>query len=260
MKNLFLIITLLLTFIKLTNAQPILFKNEQVDTIIINGGEHHYAYGDAQTNKYDQLIIAYSVKHKKYQIVNYERTIKHYPANSGVPKVTKQSKPVVIGKRKLHSSLNLLIENIDTSHYPIQITDFYKKRKIQRKVTFWKVWKAYKREREIEDFLDIEIVYDYYKKCKRVEDLDSLVNERFKYTMFKTHSNSLLITIKTTSNKYSFINTPQTLLQPFSGKNDKNIVNLNINTALIAILPKGFVERKSLLLEDLIESYIHWII
>ena len=47
MKKILLIIILFLIFSKFTIAQPILFKNEPVDTIIIKGGEHHYAYGDA---------------------------------------------------------------------------------------------------------------------------------------------------------------------------------------------------------------------
>ena len=72
----------------------------------------------------------------------------------------------------------MLLENVDTSHHPIQITDYYKKQKIQRKITFWKVWKAYKREREIEEFIDVEIAYDYYKECKKFEDLDSLIKSK----------------------------------------------------------------------------------
>lgn len=258
MNKISLIIILFSIFPDFIIAQPIVFKNEKVDTIIIESAENHYAYGDAQTNKEDKLVITYAEKRKTYQIVNYERIISNYPANHGYPKVTKKSKPTFIRRKKLEANLNLLIENIDTSHFPIQITDYYKKRKIQQKITFWKVLKVYQKKWKIEDFLDIEIAYDSYKECKKIEDLDSLLNERVKYHLFRTHSNSLFITIKTESNNHLFISSPQALRQPFSKSFDENYVNININTALLAILPKGFVEREGLLLEDLIESYLYW--
>ena len=76
--------------------------------------------------------------------------------------------------------------------------------------------------------------------------------------IFTTHSNSLSIEIKTDSESYFFVSANRTLPQPFSKKVDENYVNISINTALTAILPKGFVEREHLLLDDLVESYIHW--
>lgn len=258
MKQLLLAISLLPIFQNLIIAQPILFQNEAVDTIIIQGAEHHYAYGAAQTNKKDKLTIAYSKRTKNYKILNYEREIAKYPANHGYPKIIKKSKPTFISKRKLQSNLNLLIENIDTSIFPVKITDYYERREIQRKITFWKVLKVYRNSRDIEDFMDIEIAYDYYKSCKKIADLDSLINEIFKYALFITHSNSLLIKIKTASKNHVVMNASQTLGQPFTERNYANIVNININIALTEILPKGFIERNILLLDNLVEYYIKW--
>ena len=249
-------------------GQRIKYNDEMVDTIIIKSHNSSFQFDKKGTTKgkadiykiyYDSLDKKY-IKHKYYRDefqLTFRpkafklKTIKRKSRND----IDQTNLQNLITAMSSNIDSNKLLEQIDTT----QVQGLITKNRIKKIAKWYEIDWHFKRR-----YSTNEENKKFYKECQSIDTFNIYLKNRFNnklYIMVTDYSNSMNIWITTTTSEYRFEGKyPNPVKMPWYNKNSISnpILNLNINKSLENILPKGFLLRKSITIEALVDDYIEW--
>ena len=243
-------------------SQQLTYKNHEIDTIIIRSivGINHPIRGKYQSC-IDQLCISYNNQINSYEINSYKK-IKHLRKKSKVEKIKELKKYQSINVP--NEKIQFLINSLDTGYSEIEA----------KNIGIY--------ETNIDSFIDQFCISIRYKlsqeemeKSKNLDFFNGFLLEKFnkeKLNEYSINTGSYdLFNIEIITLKQNFIITglgKNLLRQPWniylpvddttyiSSTQFINVLNLNINNALLQILPKDFMNINSLKIDQLIREYL----
>lgn len=255
-------------------GQQVNFKNESVDSIVIQANISAYKFDKKGTTKgvSNQFLIVFDSIKSKYKIEKYSKEkylMTYLPDTIEVNTISKKIvNPYSISyglisklTRELsnNSKSNDLIKQIDTAQLKKILTPKQIKKVAKLKKVKWNLKKRYSSKEENKLF---------FKECLSIESFNNFLIEEFTttgYPVISDYSNSFIIQINTNANEYHFEGKyPNTIKQPWYTFNSSSnifptpILNFNINYILIKILPKDFLLIDSISNKELANQYIVW--
>jgi hypothetical protein len=271
MKKISFLITFLCSSVIAQQAQ---FKNEKVETIVINARTGAYQFDDSGTmlGYEEQFSLSFDKSSNKYIIAEHfkqESKSTFEPDTSTIQKTTlkakigKSIKTVLINDFLNSLSTEIQIQNLISQVDTNNLQNFLSKkriRKIAKKYDIdWRFERSYRLKRKNLAF---------YDECRSIDTFKIYLFETFEnsgYAMVTDYSNSINILVTTDKGKYSFYGRfPNSFKQPWLDESDstsyfgKSILNFDINKTLILILPKKFYLKKSISPEALYYDYLKW--
>lgn len=253
-------------------GQQLSFKDKQIDTLKIasNISGYHFDSAGTTTGTYDELTIYYNYLNKKY-LSSYNRTFYTtiFEPDTHFVKIKQIWKDKSISQEKLFS----LVKAFETSYRrptPDNVGMTLKqlkklaneeavKRAAKQSGYAWRFDKKYsslvKRDRIYEDCLHLDTFALYLNSA-----FDSS-----SYVYVTDYSNTLTVKLICDSLTFSFEGKyPKPYKQPWFNKTGeyhywpRSILNFEINSTLISLLPKDFTNRKTIELSALIDDYLKW--
>jgi len=266
MKTLLIFPIILFSFISFGQINK--FKNEIVDTIKITSNIGVYMFDNKETSKgnSETLTIVYSNSKKCFFIDSYKKSTYEYSNNpeSAIvnSKIIKKNASQMIADTLMVELLNGLSGN--EKHIKIH-KDIFSKLVTERAIR--KVAKKYNASHHFKlRFSTKEENQKIFNQIKTLDSLTIYLNDRFDSTSFSLgvtdYTNIIDIEIITKNNKYIYTGQfTRPLRQPWQAyfqKENKLINNLRINFALEKILPKKFLNKKSISSDTFVNDYIAW--
>jgi hypothetical protein len=266
--------TLLLTFyISVSFGQQLKFNNEYVDSVFIKSHISSYQFDDKGTTKghAEKLIIAFNKKQNQYLMTEYiqdqyNRTIE--------PDTIELKTKINKVKTELIENINLtqLLTAVSSNERPLNIINNLDSIELQKFVNEKQIRKIAK---QINIDWQFKMKYTtkeenghFFNSFQSKDTLRIYLQERFDSTgfvMISDYSNTINIWIKTENTKYRFEGKyPNPVKQPWYNHSDstkvfgKPILNLQINRALMKILPAEFLLKNSISTQALYNDYIRW--
>lgn len=254
-------------------AQPLQFQDEIVDTIEIAAFSSFYHF-DKKTykNKSETLKIYYSDKKRKYVIDTYEKEaydVVYYFVDDTIL----ENKIEHFNHQNIHrlhhqklkkDAFEQLIQSLSQTELPTDITNYYNKRKLKKRV---RAWNTYAVKKNDYGALDWDFVGDYlrfHQSCKQLDSMDIFLKNRFKnegFMMITNISKNFSIKITTKSFVHCYVGAfPNPVFQPFIDTGNENLItNFNINLALSKLLPNRFLNRNQITAKSFVDEYIVWL-
>ncbi|MBK9731145.1 MAG: hypothetical protein IPO83_07635 [Chitinophagaceae bacterium] len=271
MKQILILIGLTLSLC--ATGQQLTYKGEFVDTIKIISNSSYYHFDDkgTTTGVYDEYIVVFDKLKNNYILNPYRRTDYKYtfkPDTSfNKEKVLKQGE-VVDGllisnllKQFEVSYIKPAFDNIGMSNeqflnltdekHIVQVAKWHKED--------WHFKKSYSTKEQNKTI---------FKGCQNVDSLNLYLATAFDtsgYIVVTDVDQHFDVVILTSKSKYRFEGKyPNSFKQPWYNHSTTNIhstnsvLNLSINSALVAILPDKFSRLETLKFEALTNEYIEW--
>lgn len=253
-------------------GQQLSFKDKQVDTLKIasNISGYHFDSAGTTTGTYDELIISYNYLNKKY-ISSYNRTFYTtiFESDTHFVKVKQIWKDKSISQEKLFS----LVKAFETSYRrptPDNVGMTLKQlKKLANKDAVKRTAKqsgyAWRFDKKYSSLVNRDRIY---QDCHHLDTFALYLNSVFdssSYVYVTDHSNTL--TVKLVCDSLTFLfegKYHKPYRQPWFNKTreyhnwPKSILNFEINSTLISLLPKDFTNRKTIELSALIDDYLKW--
>ncbi|MCU0348731.1 MAG: hypothetical protein MUC59_17460 [Saprospiraceae bacterium] len=266
---------LALFFLELNVAcgQQLIFRGYPLDTISIFGsaGYYHFDEKGTTTGREDVYVIAFDNQFKYYKVVDCKRNrilntihpdtsiieTKHFYRQAG-----KQIPTILLDN--LCSALNSKMTHPIFSSLFIQEQDFFS---LVDKKHILEVAKRYKEDWQFKRrYSSREENKILYKGCQNIDTFNLFLTSRFDtsgYVMVTDVWDEINISIKTANQCHSFEGKyPNPFRQPWYEHslegNTITILNLDINRALVSILPDKFYRKDSIAFPELIKTYIKW--
>ena len=216
----------------------------------------------------EELIITYSEK-KHYTVADHIREKYTVTLEPNTLKFKPRSVKKTVGQPISDSLLLSLLSALTHSELPTKtfetITQEYLNEEIDEKrivgVAKWnnEAWQFKRR------YSTPEKNQAYYAECQQLDTFRCYLSQQFDstgYAMVTDYSNTIWITVKTEKEYYKFEGKyPNPVKQPWydhTPKFPRAILNLNINLNLEELLPPGFLMRKSITMDALLEDYVLW--
>lgn len=259
-KYLIVIITMMFPFTNIF-SQRLTYRNCEIDTIIIKStvGISHSISGKYKSCT-DQLCISYDYQKNNYEINSYTK-IKLLRKGREIEK-TKKYKTASISKEKIQ----FLIFSLDTGYTEITPNKIgvYKTNidSLIDKVSF--STRSLLSQKELDKSKNLNILNVFLLKKFNKETLNSYsINTGF-YDLFNIKIITLRGNYIVTGRDKNLLRQPWNIYLPvddnthISSIQFINIFNLDINKALLQILPKDFMNINSLKIDELIREYLMW--
>jgi hypothetical protein len=253
-------------------GQQLFYKDKLVDTLKIasNISGYHFDSAGTTTGTYDEIVISYNGFRKKY-LASYDRTLytTTYKPDTQILVIKHRWKNKSISSQKLHSLITAF-ENpyIRPTTNDIGLTLKQLKR-YTTKADILRIAKkngvGWRFEEKYYSYDSRKVIYD---GCQHIDTFKLYLNEVYdssQYTVVTDYSNT--ITVKLISDSIQFLfegKYPFPYKQPWFNKTGefrywpKSILNFQINSTLIDILPKDFTNRETIEIRALIDDYLKW--
>lgn len=273
MRLLITLVSILLTTV--VYGQQLKFRGLPVDTIFINGTSGHYHFDNkgTTTGQNDVYIIAFDKIANNYIVanhlkINFKSTYKPATTKRAIKHLNKD-RGKVISHPKVDSLLAAFSTNYSKLTFESIGIDKQEFLSLTGEKHIRKVAKIYKEDwhfkmryttKERNDIL--------FKGCQNIDTFNLYVATIFDtcgYIVVTDFWDEMHVHIKTASKEFGFEGKyPNVFKQPWYDHSDSSkdfagsIVNLKINSSLVAILPEKFYRRNTIELQSLMYNYIKW--
>jgi len=266
---------LLLLFIGSMNScfsQRVSFGGSYIDslTITFSSGYYHFDDSGTYTSTSDEWLVVFNEEKNEYRVELCNRT----NSLSTFKPVSSRKTTYSINHTKRTDQaklVNLLqqFENGDTiatfENSGITTEDFLR---ATRKSKIWKVLKRYRARKDFFYFYDKDERTQIYADIQNIDTFNVFLSTAFHLNQFPIITDvadDIWVEISTDSMDFKYLGKiPDTFKQPFHVMDGyfglESILNLKINKALVAILPRKFHNLWRIQTQELMNDYIHWLL